>query len=101
MQGPWVGVYPLQHLPLPGLQRDRNNHARTKLQGAMIARRLKSDEEYMQVVKGLIGQLQDAEAEVINLRQERDQAISKLSELTVELNRALDVVIRLQAGAKQ
>lgn len=67
----------------------------------MIAKRLRSDEEYMQVVKGLIGQLQDAEAEVINLRHERDQAITKLAEITVELNRALDAVIRLQAGAKQ
>lgn len=67
----------------------------------MIARRLKSDEEYMQVIKGLLGQLQDAEGEVINLRSERDQAITKLAEITVELNRALDAIIRLQAGAKQ
>lgn len=67
----------------------------------MIATRLKSDEEYMQVIKGLLAQLQDAESEVINLRRERDQAITKLAELTVELNRALDLVIRLQAGAKQ
>lgn len=67
----------------------------------MIARRLKTDEEYMQVIRGLLAQLQDAEGEVINLRRERDQAITKLAEITVELNRALDAIIRLQAGAKQ
>ena len=63
----------------------------------MIARRLRSDEEYAVVIQGLVRQLQDAEDEVICLRRDRDRAIEKLAELTHELNRAIEQVIRMQA----
>lgn len=66
----------------------------------MIAKLVKSEQDLLNIIQGLVNQLQGAECEVIALRKERDMALNKLAELTIELNRALDVVIRLQAGAK-
>lgn len=63
----------------------------------MIARKLRSDEEYMQVINGLLHQLQDAEVEVMKLRAEKDGLQSKLIEMTIELNRVIETVVRLQA----
>lgn len=53
----------------------------------MIAKRLKSDDKYLDVIMGLIKQLQDAEQEVINLRNERDHAIALLEKTTSEFDR--------------
>ena len=63
----------------------------------MIAKRMKSDEEYILAIQGLVRQLQDAEDEVLCLRRDRDRALQKLTEITARLEQALDHIVRLQA----
>ena len=63
----------------------------------MIAKRIKSDEEYILVIQGLVRQLQDAEDEVLCLRRDRDRALQKLTEITARLEQALEHIVRLQA----
>ena len=63
----------------------------------MIAKKISIEEDYKLIIQGLIRQLQDAEDEIICLRRDRDVAIDKLAELTIELNRAIEQVIRMQA----
>ena len=56
----------------------------------MVAHRLKSDEEYLDIIMGLINQLKDAEAEVISLRRQRDQALALVEETKAALDRILN-----------